>query len=164
MNETTVECSDRTQTELGWGVCTDNSLGDLQSVPNRIIFVHHTSLLYFDNETLWSPIVTLTVSSCFVIRRFLSFQIDLRNSESGEEIRKSAWRLERGENQLHSTPRAPIKVSYLVIRLFWKTLTHNDELLYVMELRGLLSIVQYLVIEFSVCQSGSWILIKRLEE
>ncbi|TGO59785.1 hypothetical protein BCON_0041g00500 [Botryotinia convoluta] len=44
-----------------------------------------------------------------IIRRFPSFQIDLRNSESGEEIRKSAWRLERGEKQLHSTPRVPIK-------------------------------------------------------
>ncbi|TGO41832.1 hypothetical protein BHYA_0016g00730 [Botrytis hyacinthi] len=53
-----------------------------------------------------------------MIRRFPSFQIDLRNSESGEEIKKSAWRLERGEKQLHSTLRVPIK-----------TLTHNDELL-----------------------------------
>ncbi|TGO70057.1 hypothetical protein BOTNAR_0004g00440 [Botryotinia narcissicola] len=53
-----------------------------------------------------------------IIRRFPSFQIDLRNSESGEESRKSAWRLERGEKQLHSTPRVPIR-----------TLTHNDELL-----------------------------------
>ncbi|THV48918.1 hypothetical protein BGAL_0220g00010 [Botrytis galanthina] len=75
-----------------------------------------------------------------IIRRFPSFQIDLRNSESGEEIRKSAWRLERGEKQLHSTPRVPIK-----------TLTHNDEPLYVMVLRGLSSIVQYFVIEFFVC-------------
>ncbi|TGO78651.1 hypothetical protein BELL_0059g00220 [Botrytis elliptica] len=53
-----------------------------------------------------------------IIRRFPSFQVDLRNSESGEELRKSAWRLERGEKQLHSTPRVPIK-----------TLTHDDELL-----------------------------------
>ncbi|KAF7927911.1 uncharacterized protein EAE98_000301 [Botrytis deweyae] len=44
-----------------------------------------------------------------IIRRFPSFQVDLRNSESGEELRKSAWRLERGEKQLHSTPRVPIK-------------------------------------------------------
>ncbi|KAF7942865.1 uncharacterized protein EAE97_006319 [Botrytis byssoidea] len=44
-----------------------------------------------------------------IIRRFPSFPIDLRNSESGEESRKSAWRLERGEKQLHSTPRVPIK-------------------------------------------------------
>ncbi|KAF5876235.1 uncharacterized protein Bfra_002637 [Botrytis fragariae] len=82
-----------------------------------------------------------------IIRRLSSFQIDLRNSESGEEIRKSAWRLERGEKQLHSTPRVPIKVSYLVIGLFSKTLTHNDELLYVMVLRGLSSIVQLFVID-----------------